>query len=536
MSKTNLAVKYVNDTPMLFSDQQVVADMVPYKDKENIYHLPLTLESRARVQEVTGTKIPLMTSYPWPAPPHVVPYQHQRITAEFLAAHMRCWCLNGMRSGKTMAAIWAMDYLFRIGAIKRVMILAPLTILEDVWRNEMFQLIPQRSVYIANESIDDLIHAMKYHNYDIIVANFDKIKFATRSIETWDPSLVIVDEAGGFRYWNTDRTKALTKIMAPVHRGLWALTATPTPQGPTDIWPLARLIAPTRVDKKFSRFQDKVIIRNPYTHRTTVRPEATAIVQNALFPAIRYKTSDCIELPDMGYVARSCPLTPAQEKNIKELRTKAVTIVHDLETGVDQKLVAANAAVVAGKILQVLGGVVLDNKGKPNTVGADRRIGEVISIMDEIGHDKKAVLMCTYKGVQGYIQKKLTKKNLGSLLINGSKSSKERAEILERFRTDPEINILVAHPECIKFGVNLTCARHMIWYLPSYRSEDWQQGNQRIVGPKEDDQHKNTIIRLTSGGVEDRLYKRLMDQENVQEGIMSIFKAIGDLTGTNADE
>lgn len=521
---TQLAVKYHNEQPYLFADREVNG-MHQYKDT-NVHYLPMNLYNRTMVESVTGQTIPLLSDYPWPSPPHIKPYKHQRITAEFLANNMRCWCLNGMRSGKSLSTAWALDFLFRSKTIERVLITAPLTILEDVWKFELFNVMPQTKVYIANESVDDFIHAMKYGDYDIIVCNHDKIKYATNTIDRWDPNMIVVDEAGGFRYWNTDRTKALTKLLRPIHRGLWALTATPVAQGPTDVWALARIIAPERVDKSFKRFEDRVISRCQFSRRVTVRPQADDIVKQALHPAIRYATEDCIDLPPQGYVTRKCPLTKEQDKAIGELRRAAVSIIKDIESGEDTKVVAANGAVVAGKIIQTLGGVVLDNNGEPRKVGADKRISELVSIINEAGG--KVIVMCTFTAIMSYIQKQLGKKKIGSVILNGktNSSAAARTEVLDKFRTDDNTQVLILHPSVGKYGLNLSIANTSVWYLPTWRSEDFMQANARMQSARTDTKQKTTVVKISSGPFEDRLYQRLTDKETAQANIIDVFRSI----------
>ena len=70
---------------------------------------------------------PIDAQYDWPG--LYKPFAHQRTTASFLTMHRRAFCFNEQGTGKTSSVIWASDYLIKIGAIRRVLVLCPLSIM-----------------------------------------------------------------------------------------------------------------------------------------------------------------------------------------------------------------------------------------------------------------------------------------------------------------------------------------------------------------------------------------------------------------------
>ena len=82
---------------------------------------------------------PIVTrsTYDFPAPPGITPYESQIITTNFLVTHPRCFLLSDMGVGKTNAMLWASDWLMRQHppGTFRCLILAPLSILHTVWAN-----------------------------------------------------------------------------------------------------------------------------------------------------------------------------------------------------------------------------------------------------------------------------------------------------------------------------------------------------------------------------------------------------------------
>ena len=76
---------------------------------------------------------PINAKYDWPG--LYKPFDHQRTTASFLTMHRRAFCFNEQGTGKTSSVIWASDYLIKIGAIRRVLVLCPLSIMSSAWED-----------------------------------------------------------------------------------------------------------------------------------------------------------------------------------------------------------------------------------------------------------------------------------------------------------------------------------------------------------------------------------------------------------------
>jgi SNF2 family DNA or RNA helicase len=90
---------------------------------------------------------PIITEYDWPTLPGRTPFRHQTIMASFHTLHPRSINTSEMGTAKTLSVLWAADYLMRQGVIKRALVVAPLSTLERVWCNEIYQnFLERRSV------------------------------------------------------------------------------------------------------------------------------------------------------------------------------------------------------------------------------------------------------------------------------------------------------------------------------------------------------------------------------------------------------
>ena len=51
------------------------------------------------------------------------PFDHQKITSEFLSINHKAFCFNEAGTGKTSSIIWAADYLMNLNRIKKVLVI-----------------------------------------------------------------------------------------------------------------------------------------------------------------------------------------------------------------------------------------------------------------------------------------------------------------------------------------------------------------------------------------------------------------------------
>ena len=95
---------------------------------------------------------PILAKYQWTGLHK--PFDHQKDTASFLTLHRRAFCFNEQGTGKTASVIWAADYLMKLGLIKKVLVICPLSIMDSAWRADLFTFAIHRTVDVAHGSRD----------------------------------------------------------------------------------------------------------------------------------------------------------------------------------------------------------------------------------------------------------------------------------------------------------------------------------------------------------------------------------------------
>ena len=463
-----------------------------------------------------GIEAPSPVNHTWTYPGRYKPFAHQRATVEFLTVNRRAFVLSGLGSGKTAATLWAAEYLKLAGVVDRVLVVCPKSCTHKVWEDEIFRTLMHRTCVVVEGGRDrkrDLVAS----DSDFLVINHDGIP-TVQDLLAKDKriSLVIYDEASVLRTGTTRRYKTFKNILKPATR-LWLLTATPCPNAPTDAWALARLVRPETVPPYFTSFKRQTMIQVS-NFKWIPKPESTQMAYDALQPAIRFRTEDCIDLPPVTYQNRSCELSDEQRKMIKAM---AKDFVADKDGAT---ITAANAAVKLIKILQLCLGAAYDDTGATQLVDAPDRLNTLLEIIEEADH--KVIVWCPFKHVMKLLKQEIGKR-WGVEVINGDTSASDRARIITSFQEDgQDPKVLIAHPATAAHGLTLTAANICVWYGPTFSAEMYEQSVARIVRPGQ--KHHMTVIHLGSTALEWDAYAVANTKVDRQKKVLDLYRKVID--------
>lgn len=462
---------------------------------------------------------PIRYNYGWPRPARFTKvFDHQYATADFLTLHNRCFVLNEMGTSKTASMLWAADYLMTLGVIHRAVIVAPLSTLEQVWLNEIFDVCMHRSAVVLHSNADKRKELLA-REVDFYIINHDGLKIVSKEIrERKDIDLIIVDEAANYRNGQTDRYAVLKHVAEK--KKLWLATGAPCPNAPTDAWALARLVEPSRVPEYFTQFKRKTmnqITTYKWAPKVGSHVEAFAAMQ----PAIRFKKSECLELPPVTYTGRSCQLTPEQDKAYTQMKNYLVA-----EAATTQ-ITAANAADKIGKLRQILcGAVKLPGSEEYVVLPHEPRLKVLLESIEQAA--AKVLVIVPFKGIVHELKREVQeyhdKQGDGKWceVVNGDVSLNERNRIFQAFRDDPSLNELICHPQVMAHGLNMTQADMVIFYAPIYSNDQSGQVMDRINRPGQT--RKMTILRIAANPLERAIYAMVEGKRESQESILSLYK------------
>ena len=457
---------------------------------------------------------PIRTYYDWPG--RFTPFHAQKEAAAFLSMHKRAFNLSELGTGKSLASLWAYDYLKSIGLLNKCLIISPLSTLERTWADELFNHFPHLTFAVLHGSKDKRIKLLK-EDFDVYIVNHDGVGILEPHLKTrTDIDLVIVDEiAQCARNAGTTRWKQINLVVNrhKEPRSCWGMSGTPTPNSPTDAWAQCRLINPDSVPPYFNRFKGTVM-KQLSQFPWIPRPEATQIVKDVMQPSVRFTRDECLDLPPLMYETRAVMLTPEQNKAYKEMLTR-LSIQAD-----EGEITAVNEAVKMAKLVQIACGVVYATDGTEVTIPTSPRVEETRSIIQSA--QGKVIVFVPFVSSVKMVAAEL-RKTFSVEVIHGGVSKTERDRIFGAFQKSDEPRVLVAQPAAMSHGLTLTAASTIIWYSCITSNETFEQANGRINRPGQ--KMNNFIICLEGTPVEKRIYTRLRKKQKMQGALLDEVKA-----------
>jgi SNF2 family DNA or RNA helicase len=452
-----------------------------------------------------------LSEYEWPRPPGFTPFAHQKITAEFLASQRKAFCFNEQGTGKTASVIWAVDYLMKLGLVKRVLVICPLSIMKPSWQVDLFKFAIHRTVAIAHGSAKkrkEIVDA----GAEFVIVNFDGVGIIKKQIMDGGFDLIVVDEASAYKNAQTVRWKDLRDLTRAV-KGLWMLTGTPAAQSPVDAYGLAKLVNPSGVPMFFGQFRDKVM-NKVSMYRWVPKPDASQTVHTILQPAIRFEKKQCLDLPPVTFTEREAPMTLQQKGFYKLLKSEM------LIEAAGEEISAVNAAVKINKLLQIACGSIYTDNGEVVDFDVSNRLNVVQEVVDESSN--KVLIFVPFTHSIEVLAKHLTKNGITCDVINGAVSVNRRSDIVQRFQSQPDPKVLVIQPMAASHGLTLTAADTIIWYAPCTSVETYLQANARIDRPGQ--VNPMTIVHITGSQVETRMYSLLRGNIANHQQVIDLYR------------
>lgn len=467
---------------------------------------------------------PMEGNYDWPITPPWRPREHQKVMANFMALHPRCFNLSDMGTMKTLAALWAADFIMKQHqpGTFRWLIVATLSTLQRVWADAIFQnFLGRRTAVVLHGSADKRLELLA-KPADFYVVNYDGLAVGAPAdsrhparglyaelLARTDIRGILVDEASAYKDSSTRRHHVARKLFDK-RDYLWLMTGTPTPNGPTDAYGLAKLVN-NAWGETFTSFKNRVMYRVTQ-FKWLPKAGAHAEARKLLSPAIRFAIEDCIDLPPCTTQMRDVAFSEAQAKAYKDMQ-------RDLRLQVGSKTITAvNEAVLRWKLIQISCGAIYGAEREVHKIDAAPRIAALKEVLEQA--NEKVIIFAPLTSVVNLINSEL--KNYTRAVVNGEVPHKARSEIFRAFQEEDAPRVLIADPGTMAHGLTLTAATTIIWFGPTDKTEIYLQANKRIDRPGQT--KATTIVQLAATATEREIYRRLERNETMQGVILGMVR------------
>lgn len=468
-----------------------------------------------------------MTSLPMPLKSRA--YNHQQCAFDFACRQFGLHevpkhssgvaLLMEMGTGKTITSIAISGILYQFGLVKRILIVAPLSIL-GVWQEEFekFAEFPYRLTILKGASAKkrQQLDLMPTSKLEIVVVNYESAWRLEKELKAFKPELIIADEAHKLKEARTSQAKAMHHLGEKAPYKL-LLTGTVITNHELDVFSQYKFLNSDIFGTSFYVFRNRYFEMTGYGNHVPVfkEKESADFLSKMHSIAFRVTKRECLDLPKITEEVRVVDLEPLAAKIYCELEKASYTELKSSEVS------AVNVLTKLLRLSQLTGGHLTDDDGNTNTVSV-AKLEALSDIIDYcIEENNKLVIMARFIPELEKIEKLLAKKHVGYAVVRGG--VKDRAKEIERFQTDRDCKVFVGQIAAAGIGITLTAAAIMVFYSFDYSMSNFEQAKARIhrVSQKEPCHYIYLVARAT---VDRKILQALRNKMNMAKAIMDDYR------------
>lgn len=448
------------------------------------------------------------------------PWPHQRAAvgiSDRLDGYALWW---EMGTGKTKAAI---DICRRRGA-RLVLVVAPNEVTYN-WLREIKKHAEDITAEVLEGTLTQRAERLRFlkaippsHPHFIII-NVEALAHLAETIKTLRWDVVIVDEATRFKNPQAKRTKALHAIRDSAAFRL-ILTGTPVTHSLLDLWAPLEFIRPGLLGR-FAFFHNRYFERMWNMKKMKIEEVPRADTIDDLLRRISTVTYRVTKKEVLPFLPDKLPpqymevvLTGDQRTAYWQMRR---TFKASLHTMTDEEI-KANASIIIVQMLrlsEITSGFL---RGEDDTIHwfPNHAKAAVVDdlVADLVDKKHKVVIFCNYRAECEFYEDRY--RNIGSALIYGGMTPKDRDAIVNAFQTEDSPMVLVCQEGSGGIGINLTAASTAIYTSRSFSLEQYLQSQDRLhrAGQKEE---VNIVIIQARGTIDEEIDEVLAGKKSIAD-------------------
>jgi len=388
--------------------------------------------------------------------PYLIPfdtsmlYDFQTDGVEWLISNDKALLADDMGLGKSVQVIAALSKIFNSNSTKSIsikntscLILAPKSLIKN-WVDQFNSWAPYFKVLSIVSKSKNLLSSIQYAsiNYHIVVTNYESVRGNPDILNSDYFDIMVCDEAHRLR----KRSSAINKtILQSKINQRWLLTGTPIEKDSLDVLNLASILEPSRIsieNNKFSDFKALNLLKKYSLRRT--------------------KDELLKDIPKPNEKDVFIDLSSCQRKKYD------LTIKDSLKPkNRDLQLKFFNAL---RSIIEFC-----------PECDENAKTSYVIDLLKSLPEHKRKSIVFSYLLDPLVYLKKYLDLEMNVVILDGSQTASERFEIVERFQTSDDIDIILASIRATSEGLTITAAERVIflnkWWNPSLN----MQARDRVI-------------------------------------------------------
>jgi len=425
-----------------------------------------------------------------------------------------------MGCGKTITSIAIAGFMYQMGLVKRLLIVAPLSVL-SVWQEEFarFASFPFSLTVLSGpaQRKKQLLRTVTTDRLDVKVINYESAWRLKPELLAYNADMIIGDELHKTKDGQTAQSKGMHELGDKARYKL-GLTGTLITGSEIDVWSQFRFMNPDIFGKSFYRFRNRYFWMGGFEQHVPYFRKETGGEFLSLMHSITYRITkaEALDLPETTEEIRTVDLEPEAMKLYTQLRNASYAELMNSE------VTAANILTRLLRLSQICGGHVTDDDGTTRCVSTAKleALGDILDSAQAGG--QKIVVMARFTAELDAIEDLLNKKKIGYGVIRGG--VKNRDEEIRRFQNDPDCMVFVGQIQAAGVGITLTAASTMVFFSLDYSMANHTQAMARIhrVGQR----NACTYIYLCARNtVDGKVIQALQNKQNLARALIDDYRA-----------
>ena len=476
--------------------------------------------------------------------PRTKPFPHQaKATARAVKQGSHAFFFEP-RCGKSKAALDAAATMFEQGRIKRVAIIAPLTVL-STWEDQIMEHLsvpatvmttggetwswtPRRVINAERRRSKAGKKPLRAPRLAIYLVNYDKFSRrgddeayrndSLNALESWGPDLLVLDESHRVKAPGAVRSQALWRSVRRLRKAgggdtpyVFLLTGTPNPKGYVDLFSQFRILDESIFGTNKLDFDERYCVYGQGRRKyTVVRYRRKEEILKKVKAVSSIVTADEAGLAGQEFFNPIRVTLPPQARRVyDELR-------NDFLAEIEGDIVeATNAGVRRLRLLQVTGGFTTD--------GLQIHDAKVVALRDYLTDlrelDQNVVLYARFLPEVRACTTVCEKLGYRTATITGATKRTDRADYIRRFQKSPGGSAIVFQPQAGSLGIELTAAAETVFYSLPDGWETFFQCLNRVKGPNQPRPVRHSYI-LCKGTLDLAVVEALRNKRDVHRELM----------------
>lgn len=439
-----------------------------------------------------------------------------------------------MGCGKTITAVATAGAGYKLGYLKRVLIVAPTSVCA-VWPKEFqdyaaFPFTIRTMLGDKAKRLKELrdLETFPYEHLKVAVINYESVwrEGIFEALQEYDADMIIADESQRIKTHDAAQSKAMHTLGDKARYKL-ILSGTPVQNEAVDIFSQYRFLDPLVFGENFYTFRGRYAVMGGFNKKQIVSyRDLDTLIKKEMSVAYRVTKEEALDLPEQTFEKRYITLNTKERNIYDRLRRDSFT---ELEGG--GTITATTVLTKMLRLQQFTGGFLVEDDAENPKLVSRGKLDALEDILQDyvVEGKKKLVIFARFlpeiHEIEKLCEKVLGKSGMKSAAIYGEIKKERRGDIVNQFQTDPKTMIIIGQIDTLGVGVTLTAADTCVYYSVNFNYATYDQSLSRIhrIGQKN---HCLYIHLIAEKTIDETVLKALAKKEDLAKTIVDNWRTV----------